>query len=111
MKNMWRYESVFDNLHVSLVISLSIYKDSCEQLLSPWMFPESKLCELLEKPAGNAWQDAELNVSLRKRLGPTYSLYTAAVRQLNKRIILLGKKLKLAEDMRVRIDINPREDM
>lgn len=103
---MWEYESVFENLHSSLVTSLLIYKHSCEQLLNQMMLPESKLYELLEKPAGNAWQDPELNDSLRKRLGATYSPYKTSIKQLNKKVILFGKKLKLDEDLRVCIEAN-----
>lgn len=98
---MWDYESIFENLHVSLVTILCIYRHSCEQLLSPLMLPESKRYELLEKPTGNAWQDAELDDSLHKRLGVSYGPYKASVKQLNKKIILFGKKLKLGEDLRV----------
>ena len=103
---MWEYESVFESLHSSLITSLFIYKHSCEQLLNPMMLSESKLYELLEKPAGNAWQDPELNDSLRKRLGSAYIPYKTSTKQLNKKVILFGTKLKLAEDLRVYIETN-----
>lgn len=106
MKNIWEYENIFENLHSSLVTSLFIYKHSCEQLLNPMTLPDSKLYELLEEPTGNAWQDPELNDGLRKRLGSTYSPYKTSIKQLNKKVILFGKKLKLDEHLRVRIEIN-----
>ncbi|KAH0543123.1 hypothetical protein FGG08_002549 [Glutinoglossum americanum] len=94
------YESVFENLHTSFITGLSIYRDSCEQLLSPLMLPDNKFYELLEKPEGNAWKDAELGESLHERLGSDYGPYRSSIKQLNKKIILFSKKLKLDDDMR-----------
>jgi hypothetical protein len=42
----------------------SIYRHSCEELLSPLMLPDNKFHELLENSEGNAWEDAELGESL-----------------------------------------------
>lgn len=104
MKN---YENVFESLHASFVLSLSIYRNSCEQLLHPLMLPGSKRHELLERPEQNAWQDAELNTILRQRLGLHYGDYKASVKQLAKKIVLFGKKLKLGDEMRVCVKAYP----
>lgn len=96
------YETVFDNLHTRFVTSLSIYRNSCEELLSPLMLSDNKLLELLENPGTASWEDVELGESLRERLGESYRPYKASVKQLDKKIILFGKKLKL-DNMRVSI--------
>ncbi|KAF8535326.1 hypothetical protein BDD12DRAFT_893263 [Trichophaea hybrida] len=54
IKNMKNYESIFENLHTSFVTGLSIYRHSCEELLSPLMLPDNKFHELLENSEGNA---------------------------------------------------------
>src|SRR5438477_525694 len=69
IKNMQKYEAVFEYLHASFVTSLAIYRNSCEELLSPLALPDSKLYDLLEKTDGGSWEDPELNTSLRNRLG------------------------------------------
>ncbi|KAF8246380.1 hypothetical protein K440DRAFT_366847 [Wilcoxina mikolae CBS 423.85] len=107
IKNMKDYESIFENLHTSFVTGLSIYRHSCEELLSPLMLPDNKFHELLENSDRNAWEDEELGKSLCERLGADYLPYKSSVKKLNKKIILFSKKLKL-DDMRVGADRIPK---
>ena len=99
---MHKYESVFAYLHASFVTSLTIYRNSCEELLSPLALPDSELFDLLENINGGAWADAALNASLRERLGSNFLPLKLSIKQLNKKIELFGHKLKLEKDFRVR---------
>lgn len=99
MKN---YETVFENFHTSFVTSLSIYRNSCEELLRP-LIADNELYQLLEERGAPSWKDSTLGERVRERLGPNYESYKNAVNQLRKKINLFGKKLKLDKDMNVSI--------
>jgi hypothetical protein len=108
---MNNYETVFETLHTSFITNLSIFRNSCEELLNPLTLPNNKLQELLEDHNGSVWEDAVLGEKLRGRLGDDYVLYKTSVRQLNKKINLFGRKLKLLDNMRVCFQIEPRRDL
>jgi hypothetical protein len=99
---MQKYESAFAYLHASFVSSLTIYRNSCEELLSPLDLPDSQLFELLEDIDGRAWASAALDARVRTRLGSNYLPLKSSVKQLNKKIELFAHKLKLEKDFRVR---------
>lgn len=108
IKQMNDYETVFETLQTSFVTSLSIYRNSCEELLSPLMLPDKELSELLKNRSAKSWEGEKLGESLRERLGPSYIPYKASVKQLYKKINLFAKKLKLGNDMRVSIESSSR---
>ncbi|KAF2490602.1 hypothetical protein BU16DRAFT_518033 [Lophium mytilinum] len=117
IKSMKKYEGVFDDLHVSLITSLSIYRNSCEELLGPLALPDSQLYELLEKIDGSAWEDVGLSERLRERLGSNYLPFRTSVKQLNKRVVLFGQKLRLKQNFKPQwidqnniVDVRARED-
>ncbi|KAF8531431.1 hypothetical protein BDD12DRAFT_800092 [Trichophaea hybrida] len=99
MNDMREYESVFENLLTAFDTGLAIYRNSCEELLSPLSLPDNKFNDLLENRS-DAWEDSELEMSLKERLGRDYRTYKCAIRRLDKKIILFGEKLKLGKDMR-----------
>lgn len=108
IKNIHGYDIVFDNIHISFSTSLSIFKNSCETLLSPLIPLDNVLHELLEKNDATAWENAELGKSLRGRLGQSYDPYMASVKLVKKKIALFGKKLRLNDDMKVSIQLTFR---
>jgi hypothetical protein len=101
MNDMREYESVFENLLTAFGTGLAIYKNSCEELLSPLSLPDNTFNDLLENRNSDAWENPQLEVSLKERLGRDYGTYKRAVKGLDKNIILFRKKLKLGDDMRV----------
>lgn len=101
IKHMTDYETTFEEIHTPFVASLSIYRNSCEELLSPLMLPDNELYELLENPSTMSWKGKKLDETLRERLGPSYIPYKASVEKLHKKINLFAKKLKLGNSMRV----------
>ena len=72
IKSMHKYEGVFECLHASFITSLAIYRNSCEELLTPLDLPDPQLFELLERIDGEAWADPALDASVRDRLGSNY---------------------------------------
>lgn len=103
INHMNEYESDFENLHASFVTSLSIYRNSCEELLSSLMLSDNEIFELLQNRGSKSWEDDKLARSLRDRLGPDYKLYKESVEQLDRKIMLFGEKLNLGDDMMVNL--------
>jgi hypothetical protein len=94
------YEYVFDDFHTQLELSVGIYTNSCYQLLGPLNLPDHQMHDLLVDRNVEAWSDFDLQKAISIRLGDNYKTYVAAVRQLDKRISLLCRKLKLDAQMK-----------
>ena len=101
MKNMKEYEYIFNDIHSSFAASVVIYKESCYMLLNPLSLPNERMKELLEDRNEDAWTQTTLQKALQKRLGGNCKVYLSLVDKLNRRILLLAKKLKLSADLRV----------
>lgn len=101
MKNMKDFECVFDDIRIQFAASVTIYMNSCYQLLGPLHLPDNQMTELLDQRKREAWSDSKLQKSVEDRLGPDYKVYISYVKMLNKRILLLCKKLKLDDNLRV----------
>ncbi|KAF2242297.1 hypothetical protein BU26DRAFT_584494 [Trematosphaeria pertusa] len=100
MKNMRDYEDVFNDIQSQFGASVSIYMNSCYQLLGPLNLPDQQVIQLLEQRRKAAWSDAQLRRAIESRLGPNYKAYVSLMEKLNKRIELLCKKLKLNDDLK-----------
>lgn len=102
------YECVFDEFHSQLRVSVAIYMSSCYQLLRSLNLPDDKISELLEQRKKEAWSDPKLQKAIEIRLGDNYETYVSAVKYLDKRITLFGRKLKLDDDLKERIFDGPK---
>ncbi|KAL1630613.1 hypothetical protein SLS54_000484 [Diplodia seriata] len=94
---MCEYEHVFLTSQSRLVLSIATFRQSCRELLQD--LPDDKIRELVDLREG--WDDEEVKAVLRRRLAGDYGTYRVFVRQLNKRIDLLCRKLKLRDDLTV----------
>lgn len=100
------YEDVFNDIQSQFGASVSIYMNSCYQLLGPLNLPDQQVIQLLEQRRKAAWSDAQLRRAIESRLGPNYKAYVSLMEKLNKRIELLCKKLKLNDDLKVDVYTN-----
>lgn len=105
IKSMHKYEGVFEYLHASFVTNAYIYRNSCEELLSPLALSDAQLYDLLEKFDSKSWEEPKLNASLRDRLGSNYLPFKSSTKQLNKKIMLFAHKLQLEKGYRVSLSI------
>jgi len=101
IRSMQKYEEVFGYLHASFVTASCIYRNSCEELLSPLALSDAQLCELLENRDSSSWESPDLSDALHDRLGNNYLPFKHSVKQLNKKINLFGKKLQLSDKFHV----------
>ncbi|KAB2107584.1 hypothetical protein AG0111_0g3844 [Alternaria gaisen] len=95
IRSMQKYEEAFGYLHASFITIACIYRNSCEELLSPLALSDAQLSQLLENRESSAWENLELDDALRNRLGSNYMPFKSSVKQLNKKINLFGRKLQL----------------
>ncbi|KAL0261611.1 hypothetical protein SLS55_003041 [Diplodia seriata] len=94
---MCEYEHIFLTSQSRLVLSIATFRQSCRELLQD--LPDDKIRELVDLRQG--WDNEEVKAVLRRRLAEDYGTYRVFVRQLNKRIDLLCRKLKLRDDLSV----------
>jgi hypothetical protein len=97
MRSMKEYENVFLDSQTRLLLSIVMFRRSCRDLVQG--LPDTKIRELVDLRMG--WDDKELREKLEWRLQGDFGIYMISVRQLNKRIDLLRRKLKLREDLTV----------
>ncbi|ORY17089.1 hypothetical protein BCR34DRAFT_583855 [Clohesyomyces aquaticus] len=100
IKSMQKYQEVFEYLHASFVTSLAIYRNTCEELLSPLALSDAHLYKLLEEVDTRSWDDAILDANLRNRLGTSHLPFKSSLRQINKKIRKFADKLRLDSNLR-----------
>ncbi|KAF2192023.1 hypothetical protein K469DRAFT_655253 [Zopfia rhizophila CBS 207.26] len=94
IKSVFQYEDVYLDIHASLVVSMTIFQQSCEELLRGLLLPDSQFCALIEKQEG--WEDPDLINRLKLRMGDRdFQVYTKFTRRLRKRTLVLAEKLQL----------------
>lgn len=98
---MKKYESVFEYIHATLVTNLTIYRNALEELLSPLALSDLQLYRLLEENDETAWEEPDLVDCLKQRLDHGYLPFKSSIKQLNKKVILFGRKLQLDEGFKV----------
>ncbi|KAI4956191.1 hypothetical protein J4E91_000402 [Alternaria rosae] len=98
IKSMQKYEDAFEHLHASFVTIACIYRNSCEELLSPLALSDAQVCQLLEDHDSSSWENSDLNDALRNRLGSNFLPFKSSVKQLNKKINLFAQKLQLGDN-------------
>jgi hypothetical protein len=103
IRSMQKYEEVFEHLHASFVTIACIYRNTCEELLSPLALSDAQLYQLLEDHEASSWDSPKLNEALRNRLGSNYLPFKSLVKQLNKKLNLFGRKLQLCENFQVSV--------
>lgn len=96
---MKKYENLFIDNSQTLLLSMAIFHQSCRTLLQD--LPDKQIRDLLDLRSG--WDKLELEEKLEPRLGEDFMIYKASVRQLNKKVEKLRTKLKLGEDLTVRV--------
>jgi hypothetical protein len=102
MKSMKNYENVFLDSVTRLLVSIAMFQRSCQELVQD--LPDTEVRELIDLRTG--WDNEQLRGKLKLQLKGNFGIYMLSVRQLNKRIDLLRKKLKLREDLTVSQPLN-----
>ena len=93
INSMVQYETVFLDIHVNLTAAMTIFKQSCEEVLRGIHLPDTQFRNLVEEQIG--WDNQDLRGKLQKRLKTDFHSFEVFVERLRERIDILAKKLKL----------------
>lgn len=97
---MVKYENVFLDLQVQLMLSMTLFRQTCELLLRGLALPDAQFRDLVEYHKG--WDNSELAEALRQRLGnEDFGAFQKALERVHERLVLMGKKLRLRDDLTV----------
>ena len=99
---MTNYKLQYDELSIKFEFAYTMYRASCEQLISPLTISPQEKEELIEHPDSERWKDPHLHEQLKRRLGLRYNKYLAATQILQTKVNKLKRRLKLSDDYLVR---------
>ncbi|KAK0647417.1 hypothetical protein DIS24_g7785 [Lasiodiplodia hormozganensis] len=98
IKAMVKYENVFLDLQVQLMVSMSLFRQTCELLLRGLALPDAQFRDLVEHNIG--WESSDLAEALRRRLGnEDFGTFHKALQRVQKRLALMARKLRLQDDL------------
>jgi len=103
---MMNFKLQYDELSIRFEMAYTMYRASCEQLISPLTISPEEKEELIEHPNSERWKDPHLHVELKRRLGLRYNSYLAATQVLQLKMDKLKRRLKLNDDYLVSSLIN-----
>ncbi|KAF2136881.1 uncharacterized protein K452DRAFT_362231 [Aplosporella prunicola CBS 121167] len=105
IKSMKQWEYEFLDAEKLLLLNVTIFKQSCEELLRGLQLPDDQFRDLVEHHKG--WDDGELIQRLRLHMGSrNYAVYEASVSYLDRRLARLRKKLLLRDDFTAPFVVN-----
>ncbi len=97
LKEWIRFRGEFATFLSDMIRQKIFFRQNMEDLLSPIVGSDFDMSQLLDDPAGKAWQDAELARKLQLRLPGKYEYecYTTTVGYILERLEKLKAKLKI----------------
>lgn len=101
VKDEWPNGRLAD-IHSSLTLSKTLFRYSCESLLSPLKLSESTLGEI-GSGGSEVWENPLVCQMLQRRLGHNYTSYTASVKHLNELLVGYREDFNPEKDNKVRI--------
>ena len=88
----------YEELSIRLEFAYTMYRASCEQLISPLTISPEEKEALIEHPNSERWKDPHLQLGLKRRLGLRYNSYLAATQMLQTKMYKLKKRLRLNDN-------------
>ena len=95
---MANYRLQYEELSFRFELAYTMYRASCEQLVSSLTISLEEKEELIEYPNSLRWKDPHLHTELEKRLGLRYDGYLAATQIVQSSVIKLKRRLQLNDD-------------
>jgi hypothetical protein len=93
VSDWWRIETAYTKCKQHLKYHQLLFEGNIERLLLPLVVDDDKLKQLMENPAGTAWEDPKLEKKLQERLPKTYDTFLGVVIDINKLMESLKKAL------------------
>lgn len=80
----WRIERAYTKCKQDLRYHQLLFEGNIERFLLPLVVDDDKLKQLMENPAGIAWEDPELEKKLQQRLPKAYDTFLGVMVDINK---------------------------
>ncbi|KAF2009486.1 hypothetical protein BU24DRAFT_467859 [Aaosphaeria arxii CBS 175.79] len=93
LNDWWRIQATYKKCKHDLGYHHTIFEGNIERLLLPLVVDDDELKALMDNPAGEAWEDEELEKRLKQRLPKSYELFLDIMGNINKLIESLKKEL------------------
>ena len=100
IKRWWQYAKALKRLIRKFQVEQRKLVNTCTELLEG-LVDDTKLTVLLEDPGGANWQEKDLQLSLRRRLGGSYQVFFDAVTEMTEVVEEFEEKLELDESHKV----------
>ncbi|KAF2737057.1 hypothetical protein EJ04DRAFT_410694, partial [Polyplosphaeria fusca] len=89
----WQIKRAYTRCRQDLTYHQLMFEGNVERLLSPLVVDDDELKSLMADPAGQAWEDKELEERLKARLPKSYKLFLEIMGDINKLMESLKKEL------------------
>lgn len=93
LRDWWRIERTYKKCHQDLCYHRLLFEDVVELLLLPLVADSVELKTLMSDPAGQIWEEPELEQRLRDRLPKSYSLFLEYIHDINGLVESIKKEL------------------
>ncbi|KAF2786117.1 hypothetical protein K505DRAFT_290273 [Melanomma pulvis-pyrius CBS 109.77] len=93
LKDWWHIQRAYKKCKHDLNYHRTIFEGNIERLLLPLVVDDDELTDLMGDPAGEAWEDEELEKRLKERLPNSYNLLLDIVGSTNSIMESLKKEL------------------
>jgi hypothetical protein len=95
VSDWWRIQRTHKKCHQELRYHQNLYEGNVERFLLPLVVDDGELAALMSDPAGDRWEDPELEVRLQQRLPKSYKLFLDTIGDINDLIESLKKEFGL----------------
>jgi hypothetical protein len=93
LTDWWRIQRAYTKCKQDLEYHKILFEDSVEQFLLPLVVDDDELKSLVDDPAGEAWEDEELEERLKERLPKSYTVFLNIMKDINELMETLKKEL------------------
>ncbi|OCL04599.1 hypothetical protein AOQ84DRAFT_300565 [Glonium stellatum] len=93
LSDWWRIQRAYKKCKQDIEYHQILFESNVEEFLLPLVVNEAELQILMENPAGEGWEDPELEERLKQRLPKSYNLYLDIIGDINKLMEKLKKEL------------------
>lgn len=100
----WRIQRTFKKCHQDLSYHQILFEGNVERFLLPLVVDDDELRALMADPAGEGWEDAELETRLQQRLPKSYSLFLSILGDINDLVESLKKELGVSTKFQARLN-------
>jgi hypothetical protein len=83
VSDWWQIERAYKKCKQDLKYHQLLFEGNIERFLLPLVVDDDELKQLMENPAGTAWEDSELEKKLKERLPRAYETFLGVMVEIN----------------------------